>query len=78
MDMAVFDFLTGNMDRHHYETFKLVLVGLSRMCALGRFHVLGMATNAIGLFPHTWLCWLPAAGTLRCAAAALRMRPVCA
>ncbi|EDX14076.1 GD18367 [Drosophila simulans] len=22
MDMAVFDFLTGNMDRHHYETFK--------------------------------------------------------
>ncbi|KAH8414591.1 hypothetical protein KR215_009782, partial [Drosophila sulfurigaster] len=23
MDMAVFDFLTGNMDRHHYETFKI-------------------------------------------------------
>jgi hypothetical protein len=23
MDMAVFDFLTGNMDRHHYETFRL-------------------------------------------------------
>ncbi|RVE51652.1 hypothetical protein evm_003784 [Chilo suppressalis] len=23
MDMAVFDFLTGNMDRHHYETFKM-------------------------------------------------------
>nr|XP_043067660.1 extracellular serine/threonine protein CG31145 isoform X2 [Drosophila bipectinata] len=23
MDMAVFDFLTGNMDRHHYETFKV-------------------------------------------------------
>ncbi|OQR69734.1 dentin matrix protein 4-like, partial [Tropilaelaps mercedesae] len=22
-DMAVLDFLTGNMDRHHYETFKL-------------------------------------------------------
>ncbi|ELU01946.1 hypothetical protein CAPTEDRAFT_122583, partial [Capitella teleta] len=22
MDMAVFDFLTGNMDRHHYHTFK--------------------------------------------------------
>lgn len=22
MDMAVFDFLTGNMDRHHYETFE--------------------------------------------------------
>jgi extracellular serine/threonine protein kinase FAM20C len=21
-DMAVFDFLTGNMDRHHYETFR--------------------------------------------------------
>ena len=23
IDMAVLDFLTGNMDRHHYETFKL-------------------------------------------------------
>ncbi|XP_047995160.1 extracellular serine/threonine protein CG31145-like [Leguminivora glycinivorella] len=23
MDMAIFDFLTGNMDRHHYETFKM-------------------------------------------------------
>ncbi|XP_023287525.1 extracellular serine/threonine protein CG31145 [Orussus abietinus] len=23
MDMAVFDFLTGNMDRHHYETFTI-------------------------------------------------------
>lgn len=23
MDMAVFDFLTGNMDRHHYEIFKI-------------------------------------------------------
>ncbi|KAH8278504.1 hypothetical protein KR018_004128, partial [Drosophila ironensis] len=23
MDMAIFDFLTGNMDRHHYETFKV-------------------------------------------------------
>ncbi|XP_063240602.1 extracellular serine/threonine protein CG31145 [Bacillus rossius redtenbacheri] len=23
MDMAVFDFLTGNMDRHHYETFRV-------------------------------------------------------
>ena len=23
MDMAVLDFLIGNMDRHHYETFKI-------------------------------------------------------
>lgn len=23
MDMATFDFLMGNMDRHHYETFKI-------------------------------------------------------
>lgn len=23
MDLAVFDFLMGNMDRHHYETFTL-------------------------------------------------------
>ncbi|XP_046734431.1 extracellular serine/threonine protein CG31145 [Diprion similis] len=23
VDMCVFDFLTGNMDRHHYETFKI-------------------------------------------------------
>lgn len=23
MDMAILDFLSGNMDRHHYETFKL-------------------------------------------------------
>lgn len=23
MDMSVLDFLTGNMDRHHYETFRV-------------------------------------------------------
>ncbi|XP_037964700.2 extracellular serine/threonine protein CG31145 isoform X3 [Plutella xylostella] len=23
VDMAIFDFLTGNMDRHHYETFRM-------------------------------------------------------
>ena len=23
MDMAVYDFLMGNMDRHHYETIKV-------------------------------------------------------
>ena len=23
IDLAVFDFLTGNMDRHHYETFAI-------------------------------------------------------
>lgn len=26
MDMAVYDFLIGNMDRHHYETFKYVVL----------------------------------------------------
>ena len=25
MDMAILDFLIGNMDRHHYETFKVSL-----------------------------------------------------
>lgn len=24
MDLAVLDFLMGNMDRHHYETFKVL------------------------------------------------------
>lgn len=28
MDMAVLDFLMGNMDRHHYETFKVSVATL--------------------------------------------------
>ena len=27
MDMAVYDFLMGNMDRHHYETIKVTTEG---------------------------------------------------
>lgn len=31
MDMAVLDFLMGNMDRHHYETFRLVWTSIRRL-----------------------------------------------
>lgn len=34
MDMAVFDFLMGNMDRHHYETFKVLFCAFCDQCLL--------------------------------------------